>query len=92
MHQTPDSVCAAYAEKKVKLTIRALEDDENTILIEGEAAALEFLGQLLLAQATFPDGGFHLGPDRAGKALFSKESTKGIYLHRLPCQHGADGA
>jgi hypothetical protein len=86
MSATPDSLCAAYASKKIKITIRALGEEEDMILIEGKREGLEFLGKLLLAQASFEDCGFQLSPSSAGKALFSKESTKGIYIHCLPCQ------
>jgi hypothetical protein len=91
MNLTPDSVCRTYADKKIKLTLRTLENDEDTILIEGEPEALEFLGQLLLAQAVSKDCGFQLGPTGAGRTLFSKESTKGMYIHCLPCGHATAG-
>jgi hypothetical protein len=82
-YKTPDEICAAYAKKKVKITLRTLDDDEDVVLIEGTREALEFLGQLLLAQARCRDCGFQLTPNGAGKALLSIESTKGVYLHRL---------
>lgn len=88
--RTPDEVCAEYARRGTKLTVRELGDGDELILIEGESNALEFLGHLLLAQASFGDCGFQIAPRGAGKGLFSKESTKGIYIHRLPCTE-ADG-
>ena len=84
VNKTPDEICAAYAKRRIKITIRTLDDDEDVVLIEGTRDALEFLGHLLLAQAACPDCGFQLSPGGAGKALFSIESTKGVYLHRLP--------
>jgi hypothetical protein len=45
---TPDEVCATYADRDVKITCRAMDD---LILVEGDRKALEFLGNLLLAQA-----------------------------------------
>src|SRR5579871_1898005 len=86
--EPPDRLCTAYAARKVKLTVRTLPEDDNVILIESSPEALEFLGQLLLAQAAAPDCGFQLDPHGAGKALFSAASTKGLYIHRLAC--GAD--
>jgi hypothetical protein len=82
-----DDVCATYAKKKVKLTVRLLDDQD--VLIEGTSEALEFLGKLLLAHAADKGDGFHLGPRAAGSIFFSPESTKGIYLHRLPCLSSA---
>jgi hypothetical protein len=84
MASSPDNVCQKFAGKKVKLTIRSLGDEEETVLIEGERTGLEFLGQLLLAQAQYAkDCGFQLDPQGAGKVFFTKESTRGIYIHRL---------
>lgn len=63
----PDAVCAAYAEKKrrKKLTIQTYKEKKtgaDMVLIEGEADALEFLGNVLLAQAKFEkDCGFFSG-------------------------------
>ena len=84
---SPDQVCAQYAAKNVKVTIRPLDDDEETLLIEGDRQALEFLGRLLLAQAASGDCGFQLAPDGAGKTFFSNRSSRGIYIHRVPCGH-----
>ncbi|HEY40734.1 MAG TPA: hypothetical protein G4O18_02620 [Dehalococcoidia bacterium] len=89
---SPDKVCAAYAGKKrrKKLALQTYKEEEtgaDMILIEGEADALEFLGNVLLAQAKFDkDCGFFFGPRTAGNAFFDKNrSTHGLYIHRLPC-------
>lgn len=78
-----DEVCELYAEKKIKLTVRLLDDED--VLIEGTSEALEFLGNLLLAHVRDKEDGRHLSPHAAGSIFFSPESTKGIYIHRLPC-------
>lgn len=78
-----DDVCENYARKKVKLTVRLLDDED--VLIEGTPEALEFLGKLLLAHVADKGDGFHLSPRAAGSIFFSPESTKGIYFHQLPC-------
>jgi hypothetical protein len=83
MHTTPDRVCAEYAKRNVKIAVRSLEGEEDVIVIEGAREGLEFLGQLLLAQAASKNCGFQLGPPGAGKALFAPEATKGIYIHRI---------
>ncbi len=84
---SPDSLCEKYANRNVKVSCKMLDD--NTILLEGEREALEFLGNLLLAQARFElDCGFQIGPHGAGCALFTEESNMGIYIHRLPCIDG----
>lgn len=83
---SPDKLCAFCADKGIKVTVRRMKDDENFMLIEGEADALAFLGQLLISQASFQkDCGFQLSPKGAGRALFSRKSDTGIYIHRLPC-------
>ena len=80
-----DDICEEYADKNAKLTVRLLEDDD--ILIEGDSTALEFLGNLLLAHSTEKDCGRHIGPHTAGKVFFTPDSTKGLYIHRVPCDH-----
>ena len=64
--------------------------DRDTILIEGDAAALRFLGQFILAHSRAEKGDCHNGlhPREAGNAWFTKESTLGLYLHKLPCEEG----
>ena len=82
---TPDDVCSPYADTGVKLKTVGL--DKRTWLIEGDRHSLEFLGQLLLSMAEATDCGFQLGPQTAGKHFFKKKARKGIYIHRIPCQH-----
>jgi hypothetical protein len=85
---TTNQVCAKYAEKGVKLVVKMLDEDDTFVFIEGDSNALEFLGNLLLAQAQEEeDCSDFLGPHTAGNIFFSPESTKGIYIHRLPCEH-----
>ena len=88
---TTDGVVRLYRKerKRPKLTIQKL--DKNTILIEGSAKALEFLGEFVLAhsRADAVDCGNGLDPKGAGKAWFTKESTLGFYLHRLPYREGS---
>ena len=74
--------------KRPRLTIQKL--DKNTILIEGNAKALEFLGEFVLAhsRADADDCGTGMDPKGEGSAWFTKESTFGFYLHRLPCRLG----
>ena len=85
--KSPDKICEEYYDKKVKLTVKKLDDE--TILFEGNQEELEFLGNLLLAQAQFKeDCGFSISPGGAGSALFSDKSSIGLYIHRLPCDHG----
>ncbi len=74
--------------KRPKLTIAKL--DQDTVLIEGDAAVLEFLGQFILAHSRADKNDCHNGlhPREAGNAWFTKESTLGLYLHKLPCDEG----
>jgi hypothetical protein len=70
--ESPDSVCAQYASRGVKISIRE---------------ALRFLARLVAAQAEFSaDCGFEIGPRSAGNALFTSDSDLGIYIHRTPCK------
>lgn len=82
-----DELCEQYSRKKTKLTVKFLDGEKDIILFEGDAYALEFLGKLLIAQATASDCGFEIAPNSAGRALFSTDSTVGIYIHRIPCEH-----
>jgi len=75
------------AHKRPKITVRKL--DKGTVLIEGDSAALEFLGNLLLALAGSNEHSVQLSPNGAGSARFTRESTLGLYLHKLPCEEGS---
>ncbi len=78
---SPDKVCEKYHDKGVKISI-IVEND--MVYIEGKRIDLEFIGNLILAQATYSeDDGFHISPTGAGSGLFSKESTNGIYIQRI---------
>jgi hypothetical protein len=59
-------------KKRPKLTMTQL--DRDRVLMEGNAAGPESLGEFVLAQA--------------GNAWFTRESTLGFYLHKLPCYQG----
>jgi hypothetical protein len=87
---TTVGVAKLYARRKKppKLTMTKL--DRDTILIEGNADALEFLGQFILAHSRSDKDDCHNGlhPRGAGSAWFTKESTLGFYLHKLPCCEG----
>ncbi len=85
---TTDGVCRAYVLKGLKIMVKPVPADPNLILIEGDEVTFEFLGKLFLAHAKAINGcGFQFGPKYAGNALFSKQATLGLYLHRLPCDN-----
>ena len=85
---TTNGVVQLYSRmsKPPKLTVQKL--DKNSVLIEGNAKALEFLGEYLLAhsRADLDDCHVGLSPKGAGSAWFTKESTLGFYFYRLPCR------
>ena len=91
IYMKPDTVCGEYAENKgmKRLTLQTYEEEEteaDMMLIEEEADALEFLGEVLIAQAKYKkDCSFSIGPRTSGNVFFTKNSTHGIYIHRLPC-------
>ncbi|HZC22264.1 MAG TPA: hypothetical protein VE866_02915 [Candidatus Binatia bacterium] len=68
-----------------KLTMKKM--DRDTILIEGDSLALRLLGDFILAHATADKDDCHNGlhPRAAGSAWFTKDSSLGFYLHKLPC-------
>ncbi len=70
-------------QKRAKLTVKKI--DRETILVEGNAAAFEFLSKILLAHAQAHDCGFELSPRNPGRAWFTKDAKLGFYFHRLPC-------
>jgi hypothetical protein len=84
----PDDISIAYAKKKnrKKVTVK-IDDEGGMVIIEGEAEALEFVGNLLLAQAKYEkDCSYFISPRNPGGIFFNnKKSTHGIYIHRLPC-------
>jgi hypothetical protein len=86
---TPDNTCAKYADTKgmKKVTFQVANwDGKDYVLIEGEAESLEFIGRVLIAQARSKKGcAFSIGPRTAGYKFFTKNSTHGLYIHRLPC-------
>jgi hypothetical protein len=77
----PDDVCVKFAQKSVRISVTELDDD--LILFEGTGEALKFMAALFTAMATDPDCGFQIGPRHAGRALFAKGSTRGLYIHRV---------
>ncbi len=87
-------VIEKYADSPLKLTVRTFvepaegqEDRPQTfVLFEGEANALRFLGEAIIAFVD-SDVGCHwdIHPTGAGCAYFDKDSTAGIYLHKMPC-------
>lgn len=83
-HISPRDMVERLAKRDPKLTVRKL--DRETVLVEGDSNALKFLGYLLLAHAEAPDCGDQFSPGGAGSTLFTKDSTLGFYLHRVPCK------
>jgi|ERR1700683_1185266 len=84
-----NDVFKIYEHKAAKLTVRML--DKKTILLEGDSVALEFLGDLLHSCARSSDHSAQFSPNGAGSARFTKQSTLGIYAHRLPCPESRSG-
>ena len=78
---SPDEICARFSRRKTGLVIKKL--DRDMVLIGGSRSGLEFLGNLLLAQARFSDCSFQLGPKGAGSVFFKRRSTFGLYIHRF---------
>ena len=79
--KSPDKICEQYAGRGVSLKISLLGD---LVLVEGDAVSLDFLGRVLIAQAGTTDDGFQLSPKGPGRKHFSRRSSLGIYIHRVP--------
>ncbi len=78
---SPDKVCEKFSQKGIEIKINV---KSGTVFIEGTTDALEFLAELFLAQAHFDkDEGFQIFPSGAGKIFFSRDSTHGLYIHRV---------
>jgi len=83
-------VIEKYAKNPSKLTVRTFvergEITETFVLLEGEVDALRFLGEAILAFANSDPGcDWDIHPKGAGNIYFGRDSTAGIYLHKLPC-------
>jgi hypothetical protein len=88
-------VIKRFAGNPPKLTVRTFitsdEPKETFVLLEGDPDALRFLGEAILALANSNSGcNWDLHPSGAGNIFFDKDSTVGIYLHRLPCEFHRD--
>ena len=83
-----NDVLTEYSGRGIELTVRRLDacdgNDGPTILIEGDADAFNFLGELLIAHSIESDDGFALSPHGPGSSFFKGDSTEGFYFHRLP--------
>jgi hypothetical protein len=84
---SPDEVCESYSTRKIRLSIREVDD---FVLIEGDRASLEFLSDRIGAQAGFEkDCGFEIAPSGPGGMFFHPNSEKGVYIHRIDsCEPG----
>jgi hypothetical protein len=79
--KNPDLVAEKFAESGSKLTVKNL--NREYVMIEGDRRALRFLARIIEAQADFGDEdcAFQFSPKSAGKALFTKDSTRGLVIH-----------
>src|SRR4029434_5267293 len=76
--QSPDNVCTEFADRARSLAIRLA--DPSTVLIEGDPESWRFLGELLVAQASYEsDCGFEISPKGPGSAFFANRSGLGLY-------------
>lgn len=79
---SPDAVCRRYAERAQEVKLSVSDLDSEYVLIKGSKLGLQFLGELLLAQAGANDTGFQISPMGPGDIWFSPGSTRGLYIER----------
>jgi hypothetical protein len=84
--QSVNAVLKKLARSGGKLSTRIIPaemaNEVPVALIEGDREVLILLGQLLIAQADAPGDSVHIAPKSAGKRLFGRSSTIGLYIHR----------
>ncbi len=86
IESTTNEICEQFADSGAKLTVKLLEKTE--VLIEGDANSLEFLANYILAYVNGDEHARNINPKSAGSIFFDQDSTKGLYIHILPCRHG----
>jgi hypothetical protein len=86
VESTTNEICEQFADSGAKLTVKLLERTE--VLIEGDANSLEFLANYILAYVNGEEHARNINPKGAGSVFFASDSTKGLYIHILPCRHG----
>jgi hypothetical protein len=83
---SPDAICKEIARRKLKVSTRILAAEEPgdvpLVLIEADRAALMLLGRLFIAQARAAGDSIQIAPKSAGRRLFTRSSTVGLYIHR----------
>ena len=73
-------------KSKLNVDIIGVEDQVPLVLLEGDRASLEYLGEFILNHARTPkDCGIQIGPKLAQRLAFRPDSKFGIYVHLLPC-------
>lgn len=77
-----------FADLGAQIRVKLLEKSE--VLIEGDKHSLEFLANLILAYVNGDEHAWNINPNGSGSDFFKKGSTKGLYIHLLPCRHGHD--
>ncbi len=88
MSKSVNDVLDGYAQSNIGIRIAPL--DQDTILVEGNAETLRFLGELLLAMSKSDNCGFQFGPQGAGRYFFARGSAYGLYIHNLDVCHDPD--
>ena len=79
---SPDATCRRYAERARQVSLSIGDLDSEYVLIKGSKLGLQFLRELLLAQAEANDTGYQLSPMGPGEIYFSPGSTRGLYIER----------
>lgn len=81
MMKTINDIIDAFEDRGVNLKIKVLEDE--LVLIQGNKASLEFMGNLLLSIASSSsENSVQFLPKGAGKHFLDKNSELGFYLNK----------
>src|SRR5258708_12929275 len=87
---TTNDLIDLYSRRKKPPKLTVMKLDRETVLIEGDPAALEFLGRYIVAHSHGDknDCGNALDPRGPVSVFFTKHPTPGFFFHHLPFPNG----
>ncbi len=90
MKRSFEKLLENHSRSDSKLTVRTFttHDDpkETYALLEGDKKALKFLADLIYEHLASDACNFSMHLKSAGSAHLNRQSSVGLYIHRLPCE------